>query len=234
MKTIILAAGTGRRLKAFTRLPKCLIKIKNEPLIKRYISLLQGVKNNDIVLVVGYRANEVMKTLKKYRLRVKVIKNDGFREGSILSLWAAREQLRGEVLLMDSDMYFEKRFIQTVAGSKKSSFFLIDGKARRDNEAVMVGFKNNRAVALGRGLKGNYPVTGEWAGILKLSPFASRRLKKILEKKISSGERETGYEFIIPDLFRDIPVSFELIDGLKWTEIDTIQDVHRARRLIID
>lgn len=234
MKTIILAAGIGKRLRRFTKLPKCLVKIKNEPLIKRYISLLQGVKNNDIVLVVGYRASEVIKTLKKYRLRVNVIKNDNFREGSILSLWTARDKLRGNVLLMDGDMYFENGLINTVVKSKKSNFFLIDRKVKYDNEAVMVGFRNNRAVALARGLKGNYAAIGEWAGILRLSPPASKRLRKLLEKKISSGERKVGYEFIIPGLFKNIPISYELIDGLKWTEIDTPQDVNKARCLRVD
>ncbi len=234
MRTIILAAGIGKRLRRFTKLPKCLIKIKNEPLIKRYISLLQGVKNNNIVLVVGYRAREVIKTLKKYRLRVKVIRNDNFREGSILSLWAARDQLRGDILLMDGDMYFEKGLIHTIVKSKKGNFFLIDRKAKHDNEAVMVGFRNNRAVALARGLKGNYAAIGEWAGILRLSPSASKRLRKLLKKKISSGEREVGYEFIIPDLFKDVPISYELIDGLRWAEIDTAQDVNKARRLSLD
>lgn len=234
MKTIILAAGTGKRLRKFTRLPKCLIAIKNEPLIKRCVSMLQEIKNNDIVLVVGYRSCEVIKTLKKYHLPVKVIKNGNFREGSILSLWAAKDQLRGEVLLMDGDMYFEKKLIQAVVNSCKRNFFLIDREAKRDNETVMVGFRNNRAAALARGLRGNYPVIGEWAGILRLSPQASKRLRKLLEQKISSGERKAGYEFIIPDLFKDTAISYEAIDGLRWTEIDTVQDINKARRLNID
>lgn len=236
MKAIILAAGIGKRLKSFTNKPKCLIKIKYEPLLVRAVRLLRECcfKDKDIVIVVGYKAEEVINELKNYRLAVKVIKNDDFTEGSILSLWKAYREIGKDILIMDGDLYFEKKLIENVLRSKKKNFFLIDRQTKRDNEAVRVGFMDNRAVALDRGLKGNYGILGEWAGFLKLSSSGSNRLKRLLKEKISAGEKKIGYEFIMPDLFKKAAISYELIDGLRWVEIDYPKDVNRARALNID
>lgn len=234
MKAVILAAGIGKRLKGFTRNPKCLIKIKDDPLIIRTIKLLRKFNFKDIVVVVGYRAQQVINELKKHRLKVEIVKNDHFAEGSIISLWKAKHEFGKDILIIDSDLYFQKELIERVTRSKKRNFFLIDTKAKQDNEAVRVGFKGNRAVALARGLNGEYGILGEWAGFLKLSSSGSKKLRQLLEEKISSGKRKIGYEFIIPHLFKKIAISYELIDDLNWIEIDYPGDVAKARNLSID
>lgn len=234
MKAIILAAGMGERLKKFTTNPKCLIMIKNEPLIKHHIKTLRKVNIKDIVIVVGYKRDKVIKELRKYHLKAKVLNNDDFSEGSILSLWTARKELRGDVIVMDADVYYEKRLVDIMVNSSKRNFFLIDTNAKKDSEAVIVGFSNGRAVVLARGLKGNYSLMGEWVGFLRLSSTGSKKLKEIIEKRVSMGERKIGYEFIIPDLFKNIPLSYELTNGLKWVEIDLPKDVKKAKDLNIN
>ena len=54
MKAIILAAGMGSRLKELTNnIPKCMIEVNGESLIKRLLKILIKYKVNDVVLVVG-------------------------------------------------------------------------------------------------------------------------------------------------------------------------------------
>ncbi|MFH1593991.1 MAG: phosphocholine cytidylyltransferase family protein [Candidatus Omnitrophota bacterium] len=234
MKAIILAAGEGKRLRGYTNDPKCLAEVNKEALIVRMIKMLKECGVRNIVIVVGYKAKKVIDKVKKHRLKVSFINNDDFGEGSILSLWRAREHLNGSTLLIDSDTYFERDVIETVFRSKKQNFFLIDQKSGNDDEAVRVGFTNGRAVRLARGLSGDYGILGEWAGVTKFSLPGSRRLKALLEKKIIAGERQAGYEFIIPDLFKSMTISYELIDGLKWVEIDFPKDLKKAKSLNID
>lgn len=233
MRAIILAAGIGKRIRRFTKSPKCLIRIKNTPLVVRCIRLLNNAGIKDVVVVAGYKSGEIIKALRRYRLKAEVIINNDFQRGSILSLWAARNILKGEVLLMDADLYFEAGLIKKIVNSRKDNFFLIDTASGKDKEAVRVGFKKNRAVALDRGLDRNYTVVGEWAGFLRLSPAGANELRRITERKVSLGGIEAGYEFIIPGLFKKLVVSYELIDGLKWTEIDSCKDVSIARKLNI-
>lgn len=228
MKAIILAAGVGKRLRSVTRDPKCLIRINDEPLITRIIRLLSGYGISDITVVTGYKHDKVVKTVRSCGLKVKFIRNADFKNGSIISLWRAAGELRGNTVVMDADMYFEGSLIKIIIRSRKSNFFLIDTKAKRDEEAVIVGFKAGKAVALGRGLKKKFRVSGEWAGFLKLSGRVAARLKAHLKKRVSQGERKMGYEFVIPELFEKNNISCELIDGLKWVEIDFPADIKKA------
>lgn len=231
MRAIILAAGVGRRLERFTHDPKCLVKIGAEPLIVRSVRLLNecGIKN--ITVVTGYKAGKVKKVIRSYGLKVKTRNNPDFKRGSILSLWQGMCGVKGGLIIMDADLYFEKGVMQKMADSKKKDFFLIDTTSGKDSEAVNVGFRLSRAVALARGLKGKYAICGEWAGILKISERCAAALKDICRNKVSSGETDTGYEFIIPELFKNHRISYELIDGMKWVEIDFPKDVKRARGL---
>lgn len=232
MKVIILAAGIGKRLKNFTKNPKCLIKIKNETLLKRYIKAFQKFGINDITIVTGYKSSKVTNEIKKHKNGIKILKNNDYSEGSILSLWTVKNELNGDILIADGDLYFEEKIIKTIITSKKKNFFLIDRTSPKNKEAVFVGFKKNKAVNLARGLKGNYEILGEWAGFLKLSAEGAKKLFQLLQKKILSGERQSGYEFIIPELFNNLSISYELINGLKWIEIDYPKDIKKAEKLI--
>ena len=52
MKSIIIAAGSGRRIPEFSKLiPKSLIKINNKPLLKRQIQLITQCKIDKICIV---------------------------------------------------------------------------------------------------------------------------------------------------------------------------------------
>lgn len=231
MKAIILAAGVGKRLRSVTRNPKCLIKINGEPLIVRIIRLLNGYGINDIIIVTGYKHAKVAEAVRSRGLKAKFIINADFKNGSIISLWRAAGELKGDTVIMDADLYFEGALIESILRSRKNNFFLIDTKAIRDKEAVIVGFKAGKAAELERGLKKKFKVSGEWAGFLKLSGKTAAALKAFLEKRVLQGERKTGYEFIIPELFEKNIISYELIDGLKWVEIDFPADIKKAMAL---
>lgn len=235
MKAIILAAGIGKRLRKKTTLPKCLIKIGDSSLLARSVRFLSTYGVREIAIVAGYKKNKIIAETKKFTFlsRIKIINNPRFRKGSILSLWAARDYLRGEVFIMDADLYFDSGLIKKIIASWKKNFFLIDKRVKNDAEAVMVGFKGRRAVALSRGLKGDYELLGEWAGFLKLSPASAKRLRMILKRKILNREYQLGYEFVMPELFKSTAISYELTDGLPWVEIDFPEDIRKAQSLCL-
>ena len=234
MKVIILAAGVGKRIRGVTKDPKCLIRIKDEPLIVRNIRILKSYGINSVVVVSGYKHGKLVKAVRSAGLKVKFIENADYRDGSIISLWRAAEELRGDIVIMDADLYFEGALVENIMRSRKNNFFLIDTKAKKDKEAVIVGFKKGRAAVLERGLRWQSGVCGEWAGFLKLSAAGAAKLRSLIKNKVSLGERKVGYEFIIPELFEKITISYELIDGLKWVEIDFPKDLKRAMSLSIN
>lgn len=236
MRIIILAAGMGRRLKGHFDAPKCLIDINGETLLERYLKILFYLGIEDVTLVVGYKHYKILdmlRVLEKTGLsgKVKIFCNKNYHEGSIVSLYEAKQELKGEVLIMDGDLYFEPAMIETIIRSRKENFFLIDTTSQVDDEAIFVGFYDDNAVQLARGFQGNCHVLGEWAGCLKLSAAGAKLLRGILNSEISRGERQSGYEFIIPRLFGATSISYELVDRVKWIEIDFPYDLERARAL---
>lgn len=233
MKAIILAAGVGKRLREHSDDPKCLLRIGGESLLRRYLRMLNACGIEDVVLVAGYRHERLREEIagSGFEGKVRMVINHDFTEGSIISLWCARHELTGEVLVMDADIYFEEDLMQKAFSSTKRDFFLLDTTSVNDGEAVMVGFDGERAVAQARGLKGNYSVLGEMVGISRLSAELSQAMAALLERRVKEGERSMGYEFLFAELFNSWPISYELVDGIKWVEIDFPEDVSRAIHL---
>ncbi len=236
MRVIILAAGMGKRIKSCFNDPKCLIAINGETLLERYLKILQYFGIEDIILVVGYKHHKILNmlnTLEKIGLtrKVRILLNNDYREGSIVSLYEAKQYIEGDVLIMDGDLYFEPEMVEIAIESQKNNYFLIDTASQKDNEAIFVGFNDENAVQLDRGLKGEYHVLGEWAGCLKLSAAGVKQIRKILSSEICLGKRQSGYEFILPKLFETTAISYELVDDVKWTEIDFPYDIQKAKKL---
>ncbi len=68
MQAVILAAGEGKRVRPLTRSrPKAMIPVANRPIIAFVIDAL--VKNGirDIIVVVGYRKEQVIRFLNQTR-----------------------------------------------------------------------------------------------------------------------------------------------------------------------
>lgn len=66
MKAILLAAGYGKRLGSLTKkIPKCLIKINNKPIIQIWIDKLYSLGVRDILVNTHYLSHDVKKFLLK-------------------------------------------------------------------------------------------------------------------------------------------------------------------------
>ena len=65
MKAVILAAGNGKRIKSITKGEnKCLLKIKNKTIIEYNVNNISEIDEiNEILIVVGYKSNDVMDTI---------------------------------------------------------------------------------------------------------------------------------------------------------------------------
>jgi bifunctional UDP-N-acetylglucosamine pyrophosphorylase/glucosamine-1-phosphate N-acetyltransferase len=109
MKAVILAAGRGSRLKPLTNnIPKPLIKINGISLIEYTMDLVVSYVD-EIVIVVGYLADEIKKYLGDSYKGVKisyVVQNE--QKGTGHALYLCRDLLKDDFLvLMSDDLYNE-------------------------------------------------------------------------------------------------------------------------------
>lgn len=104
MKGVILAAGDGTRLNPFTLdCPKPLARVHNRPLIAYTLEAFAQVGLNDLVMVVGYKADMVMAALgdeHRYGLRLTYVHNPDYQLRNASSVYAARPVVGDEPFIL--------------------------------------------------------------------------------------------------------------------------------------
>jgi choline kinase len=104
MQVALLAAGLGSRLGALTEhLPKALIQVAGEPLLAYAVRFAQAAGADEILVVGGFSFALVAAEVARLRLPVTLIENRDFRDGNLLSLFAARPRLHDDFLIMNVD-----------------------------------------------------------------------------------------------------------------------------------
>ena len=107
MQAIILAAGMGKRLGDLTKgNTKCMIQVGNETLISRLLHQLDKQSISRIVLVVGYKAQELKDYLAtlSFNTPIEFVENTVYDQtNNIYSLYLAKDYLtREDTLLFES------------------------------------------------------------------------------------------------------------------------------------
>ena len=238
MTAILLAAGVGKRMGAHAH-PKSLLTVGGRSLLQRTLESLQVVDVSHLVLAVGYRKKEVTAEARRYAgaMTVTVIENPRFQEGAILSLWGARNSFDDDLLIMDADVLSPPAAFSRLTGSMHANCLLVDGTCVDTGEEQMVLGRGNRVLHItkrpSQEMKASMTVFGESVGFLKLSREAAAILRRLLEEKIQAGVVNIEHEQLYPDLFRQVVVGCERVDGMSWTEIDTPEDLERAEKEIL-
>jgi len=233
VKSIILIAGIGKRIRSVTEGPKCLLKISGVTLLERYLSALESMSVLDVVMVVGYQKERIIKFTEDLRFQgnIKFIENPDFTQGSILSLYRAKDELDGDSLLMDGDVYFESKVLKRLMEPDLGNLVAVDTTSSSSGEEMMVGIREGKIFDMKRNLVGSYDTVGEAVGFYRFNGQACIELRGILEEQVRLGKCEQGHEDILPILFQRAHFSPVIVDGLRWVEIDFEDDVHRAENL---
>lgn len=123
LQAVILAAGEGIRLRPLTQnKPKALIPVANKPIIEHTsLSLLEaGIR--DIIVVVGYRKEQVMRHLSHLSVPVMIVRQTE-QLGTAHALLSARDRIAGDVLVLPGDNYIDPDSIRDIARIKNSLLY---------------------------------------------------------------------------------------------------------------
>lgn len=242
MKAVILAAGVGRRLGGdFAGTPKCLLTFHGRSLLERHVRLLTELGTEEIVIGIGYQAQQIHRALKNANAedRVRTVYNPYFERGSIVTLWALRRELTSSdvLLLMDGDVLYDERMLERLVNSPHQNVFLLDRDFEPGEEPMKLCVRDGRLVEfrkeLARDLR--YDFIGESVGFFRFSGPVATRLAERSAYYFDAGEHHVHYEEAIRDLLLADPTQFgyEDISGLPWIEIDFPEDISRAKDQVI-
>jgi len=232
MNAIILAAGVARRLAPLTdKTHKALLPVGGRPVLARMLSALADSGIRETTIVVGHCADQVRALAGKRqgRMAIRYVENPAYTKGSVLSLYAAREQLTEPVLVMDADVLFPRVFLRRLLAVPAPSALLIDRGFADTGEEVKLYTRRDRVIALGKKIVPEaWEAVGEGIGFFKCGAAAGPELVQAMEHVIASGDGLNEYEDALHILVQRVYVGWVDVTGLPWTEIDFAEDLRRA------
>ena len=114
MQAIILAAGEGVRVRPLTRSrPKAMIPVANRPIIEYVIDALLENGIRDIVVVVGYRKEQVTRFLNGLGVPIDVVVQEK-QLGTAHALQCAESKIKGDFLVLPGDNYIDPQSIARI------------------------------------------------------------------------------------------------------------------------
>lgn len=174
---IICCAGMGTRLGIGTT--KCLIDVCGKPLIIRLLEQLNDYE--DIRIVVGYQAKEVIEIVKKYRKDIMFAFNYDYENtGPAASMSKALINSKENLIILDGDLVVSPVEFQKFIAYPQECLAYCEKKS---DEPTLIKVINSKAVKLNVD-NSNY----EWPGIVKVKSKDIRRgdgcIYDILEPKL--------------------------------------------------
>jgi UDP-N-acetylglucosamine diphosphorylase/glucosamine-1-phosphate N-acetyltransferase len=114
MQAIILAAGEGVRVRPLTRSrPKAMIPVANRPIIEYVIDALTKNGIRDIIVVVGYRKEQVTRFLNGLEVPIDVVVQEK-QLGTAHALQCAESKIDGDFLVLPGDNYIDPQSIARI------------------------------------------------------------------------------------------------------------------------
>lgn len=246
MQAIILAAGMGRRLGEYTQdNTKCMLKVNGERLIDRALASLHQAGISKVVLVVGYKAQNVIDYIgKDYKgMPIVYVTNPIYdKTNNIYSLYLAKDYLQFEdTILLESDLIFDESIITKLVEDSFPNIALVakyeswmDGTMVRINEDNEIVNFIPRAAFRYADIECYYKTIN----IYKLSKeFSATQYVPFLEaysKAVGNNEYYENVLRIISFLNSHELKALPLENGEKWYEIDDKQDLDIAEALFAD
>lgn len=234
MKSIILAAGVGKRMLPITNnTPKFMVQIGEKPLFDNYFNAFKKCGINKVVLVVGHLAENIREKLGNCYMGVDVTyvyNKDYMESGSAYSLWLARDEfLNKPFVLADSDILFHKRILIMLVNATYENCVVVDPVFADTGEEVKVVAEDDVVRQIGKNVVNHSKCVGEAVGLYKFSRRASSMLGNGLEEYMSIHGLTVEYEDVLNTLLHLFEIRYVTTQGLPWIEMDFLEDLEKAR-----
>lgn len=229
----------GRRLGELTNNnTKCMLEVNGVRLVDRTLDILAELGIDNVVLVVGYKAQNVIDAVgDSYKgMKITYVENSVYdRTNNIYSLFLAREYLMADdTLLLESDLIFESSVLRRILDDEYPNLALVDKyESWMDGTVVTLDKDNKIKEFLGKERFRYSEIDGYYktVNIYKFSKeFSKTHYVPFLEAYCHALGNNEYYEQVLKviTLLDDSPLKALPLSGEKWYEIDDIQDLDIA------
>jgi len=235
MKAIIIAAGKGTRLYPFTKnTPKSLLDIgQGLTLLETQLHALQDAGITDIVIIVGYRAEQIEAKVKEYQtdFNITTVYNPFYEtSNNLISVWMAKEYMKGDFISINGDDIFESSIIKNLLKSDENITMVTDVKDEYDSDDMKMIIENGLVKEVSKKIELDR-ANGESVGIIKFSGHGPKIYLDTLEEMVRAPENMNNFylKAIQKIVDKGFPVHHSVCNEKDWGEIDFHPDLEMIR-----
>ncbi|HTE53562.1 MAG TPA: phosphocholine cytidylyltransferase family protein [Kofleriaceae bacterium] len=256
-KAIVIAAGRGRRLMPYTdQMPKCLVPVDHRSILGIELDAFRAHGIDDVVIIRGYLGDVLSARAGELGGPVRFVDNPDWEHNNILeSLFCAEREIDGPVFLTYSDIIFTPDVVAKLVAAPGDIGLIIDrafrdvyvGRSDHPLPEAEVADLDERGLVKRVGKRALPPedAFGEFIGLAKLSAVGAGWMRAAWRELVEEYRGREDQPFqrapsfraaYLTDMLQHLidagrPVHPVAIDG-EWREIDTVQDLERARAML--
>lgn len=256
-RAILIAAGRGKRLGPHTEeIPKCMVQVGAKPILGWVWSALSAVGVDELIVIRGYRGDVLETFVRSLVPKVTFVDNPEWQTNNVLlSMGCARKYFDQPTYVTYSDIIFTPAVARAAAASSSEIGLVIDREFRtiydgRTEHPLEEGevsdlMPDGSVARVGKKALPPPEAIGEYIGLARLGErgvatvantldqltvqFAGREHEPFMRAATYRNAYQTDlWQTLIDGGIRIDPV---FIEG-QWREIDTGQDLDRARELV--
>jgi L-glutamine-phosphate cytidylyltransferase len=257
-RAILIAAGRGKRLGTHTEeVPKCMVEIGGKPILGHVWDALSAQGVDELVVIRGYRGDVLEKFVRGLVKNVHFVDNTEWETNNVLlSMGKARAYFDRPTYVTYSDIVFTPAVAAAAAASTAEIGLVIDRRFRDiyegrtehplDEGEVSDLLPDGTVARVGKKALPPPEAVGEYIGLCRLGARGAAIVGNTLDalaQKFAGREDEpfqraaryrNAYQTDLWQQLIDTGIQIDpvFIDG-QWREIDTGQDLERARQLLL-
>lgn len=216
LSVIIPVAGMAHRMKSYG--PKCLLRVnRRHSILDKIILNIQSIfPFSEIIVVVGFESDKVIKTLSR---KIRIVENYNYKTASIVESLrlGINNSVNDNLLIVYGDLIFNAGCLNDI--TKHGSSMIIDTKGKFDDEEIGVTVVDKMVTRFAYGLE------TKWSHIAYLEGEEFEMFNELCQNKANN----KMYPF---ELFNTVLTdggSFRSVEpkGINIKEIDSLKDMEK-------
>lgn len=236
MNLIILAAGKGIRLDThLCGTPKFLLSIqKNIPYLWFQLESFAKFEFSKKIIVGGYAIEDLRDFLKNHGFDdYALVNNEDYDRGNLYSLKAALSHITGDFFIFNADHYYSMENYQKIFLRKTQITIFCDRDRvlqRDDMKVLLYGNEPNKFRYLSKEMKNS---SLGYVGVTYVPQGKIPTYREAVEKTANLMGDDANVEGVLNTLASE-GENIDVVDisGSWWVEIDTPEDLKRAKSII--
>ncbi len=239
MKVIILGAGQGKRLLPLTQdVPKAMLDIGGQTLVRRQIDAFAACGLKEFVVITGYNAHLMESLLEEIAsetgLTIRTVFNPFFAvSDNLASCWMARHEMADDFIQVNGDNVFQADLVQCVIdGANGEVTVATNFKDNYDADDMKVMMDGDQLTEVGKMLPVE-AVDAEAIGIYVFKGNGGPAYRAVLEETMRdpSGLKQ-WFPSAIGTLAKQTPIGVVNVGNREWSEVDFPVDLQAARQMV--